>query len=309
MPETRLRAMEDGDWSEVADLIYVSLNYWCAANGRPPLFSGGPAATRVFCQVYETLDPGHCVVAESPDTGRLMGSCFYRERETHVSFGIMTVHPIYFGEGIGRELVDFITEFTDGLGKPLRLISSAMNLDSFSLYTRAGFVPHSTYQDMLLAVPENGLGRSVPGRERTRPATVADIDALAALELELAGISRTKDYRHFVENPDGLWGLSVIEGTDGVLDGFLASIGHPLFTMLGPGVSRTEADGLALLAAELDRYRGRTVLYLVPVESGAIVRELYTWGARNCELHVHQVRGPYEPFRGVNFPTFMPETG
>ena len=40
-----------------------------------------------------------------------------------------------------------------------------------------------------------------------------------------------------------------------------------------------------------------------------MIRELYGWGARNSELHVHQVRGAYEPFKGVNFPTFMPETG
>ena len=309
MSEARLRAMETSDWSEVSDLIYVSLNYWCVANGRPPLFAGGPATTRLFCEVYEALDPGHCVVAEDPATGRLMGSCFYRERETHVSFGIMNVHPIYFGTGVGRKLVDFITDFTDSRQKPLRLISSAMNIDSFSLYTRSGFVPYSTYQDMLLPVPSNGLGRAVPGLDRVRDARLDDVESIAALELDLAGISRAKDYRHFIENQNGLWHLSVIESPDGVLDGYLASIGHPSFTMLGPGVARTDADALALLAAELDGYRGRTALYLVPVDRGGMIRELYGWGGRNSELHVHQVRGAYEPFKGVNFPTFMPETG
>ena len=309
MPEARRRAMEPEDWSEVADLIYVSLNYWCVSHGLAPLFSGGPATTRLFCDVYETLDPGHCVVAENVETGRLMGSCFYRERETHVSFGIMTVHPIYFGLGIGRQLVDFITDFTDERGKPLRLISSALNLDSFSLYTRSGFVPYSTYQDMLLAVPETGLGVDVAGLERVRPAMPADVAAMGAVELELAGISRKKDYQHFVDNPDGLWHASVIDGPGGAIDGYLVSIGHPAFTMLGPGIARTQADALALLTAELDGYRGRTVLYLVPVDCGDLVRTLYGWGARNSELHVHQVRGAYTPFAGVNFPTFMPETG
>lgn len=33
--EMRLRAMEPADWAEVAGLIYVSLSYWCEANGRP----------------------------------------------------------------------------------------------------------------------------------------------------------------------------------------------------------------------------------------------------------------------------------
>ena len=309
MAGAHLRAMRDDDWSEVADLVYVSLNYWSVANGRPALFAGGPAATRLFCQVYEALDPGRCLVAESAETGRLTGACFYRERETHVSLGIMSVHPIYFGQGIGKQLVEYITGFADDVGKPLRLISSAMNLDSFSLYTKAGFVPRLTYQDLLLAVPEGGLGRSPAELERVRTARPDDVQAMAAVERELAGISRVKDYEHFIENQEGFWHVSVLESSDGELDGFLASVGHPLLTILGPGAARTDAGGLALVAAELDRLRGRTVLCLVPVDRGELVRELYGWGARNCELHVHQIRGEYQPFRGVNIPTFMPETG
>ncbi len=205
MAGAHLRAMRDDDWSEVADLVYVSLNYWSVANGRPALFAGGPAATRLFCQVYEALDPGRCLVAESAETGRLTGACFYRERETHVSLGIMSVHPIYFGQGIGKQLVEHITGFADDVGKPLRLISSAMNLDSFSLYTKAGFVPRLTYQDLLLAVPEGGLGRSPAELERVRTARPDDVQAMAAVERELAGISRVKDYEHFIENQEGFW--------------------------------------------------------------------------------------------------------
>lgn len=309
MPDVRLRAMEESDWPEVADLIYVSLNYWCVANGRPALFAGGPDVTRVFCQVYETLDPGCCVVAQSTSTGRLTGSCFYRERETHLSLGIMNVHPIYFGQGVGRTLLDFICDAADRAGKPLRLVSSAMNLDSFSLYTRAGFVSLLTYQDLLLPVPAEGLQADLPGSERVRRAVAGDVDAMAAVELEISGISRVKDYRHFVENPDGLWHISVIDDGRGGLDGFLASIDHPLFNTLGPGVARTEEQAAALLLAVLNEYRGRRPLFMVPVHCGELVQLLYGWGGRNCELHVAQVRGEAQPFRGVSFGTFMPETG
>ena len=195
-----------------------------------------------------------------------MGSCFYRARETHVSLGIMNVHPIYFGRGVGRKLLGFITDFADRQGL-LRLISSAMNLNSFSLYTRTGFVPCSSYQDMIPSVPEE---RARQRRARSRRVRVATRRrrAIAALELELPGISRAKDYRHFIENQNDLWHLSVIESPAGELDGYLASIGHPSFTMLGARNARTDADGLALLAAELDGYRGRTALYLVPVDRG-----------------------------------------
>jgi hypothetical protein len=221
----------------------------------------------------------------------------------------MNVHPVYFGEGVGKALLAHVCDVADRAGKPLRLVSSAMNLDSFSLYTRAGFVPRLVYQDLLLTVPADGLGGSVAGRDRVRPATLDDVEPMAELELELSGISRRKDYRHFVENASGLWRPLVVEDRSGRLAGYLGSIDHPLFTMLGPGVARTEEDGLALLAAQLDGYRGRTPLFLVPCEASAIVRKLYDWGARNCELHVAQVRGEAPPFRGVSFPTFMPETG
>jgi hypothetical protein len=36
---------------------------------------------------------------------------------------------------------------------------------------------------------------------------------------------------------------------------------------------------------------------------------MYDWGARNCELHLCQVRGEFQPFRGISMPSFLPETG
>jgi GNAT superfamily N-acetyltransferase len=306
----RLRAMEPEEWSEVADLIYVSLNYWCEANGRPAVFRGGPGSTRVFCEVYEALDPGHCLVAEHLETGRLAGSCFYRARETHCSLGIMTVHPVYFGTGIGKALLEQIVKAARSEGTPLRLVSSALNLDSFSLYSRAGFVPRHAYQDMYLSVPSAGLtpGHGLPGQESVREATLDDVEAMSALELEVAGISRTKDYRYFVENREGFWHVSVSEGAGGRLDGYLVSCGHPGLNMIGPGVARSEEQAAALLFTELNVNAGRTPLFLLPVEYGGLVQQAYSWGARNCELHFAQVLGEAPPFRGVTMPTFLPET-
>jgi hypothetical protein len=44
------------------------------------------------------------------------------------------------------------------------------------------------------------------------------------------------------------------------------------------------------------------------VEKEKLVRRLYDWGARNCELHFCQVRGEFQPYRGVNLPTYLPES-
>ena len=81
------------------------------------------------------------------------------------------------------------------------------------------------------------------------------------------------------------------------------------FLEVGPGVARDETVGAALLVRELDLHRGRWPVFLLPVECAELVRLAYRLGGRNVEMHAAQVRGESEPFRGVSFPTFMPETG
>ena len=71
----------------------------------------------------------------------------------------------------------------------------------------------------------------------------------------------------------------------------------------------TEDQAAALIHAELDGHRGRTPVLLVPVQCDSLVRQLYAWGARNCEMHVAQAYGDVPPLLGVTMPTFLPETG
>jgi GNAT superfamily N-acetyltransferase len=304
----RLRAMTDGDRAEVAELIYASINTWYRNHGLPEIFHGGPEVAEVFYDTYQALEPGCNVVAENTRTGRLMGSCFYHPRERHVALGIMNVHPNYFGCGVGRALLRYICDYTDNHGyKSLRLTQSALNLDSFSLYNRAGFVPRLAYQDMVVSVPAGGLGKSVLGMDRVRDARPADVPGLARLEEAISGVTREQDYRFIIDNRVGFWHSSVYEDERGI-EGFLASCGHPALNMLGPGFARTEEQAAALVLRELDQYRGRTPVVVVPVERENLVRSLYGWGARNCELHFCQVRGGFQPFQGLNFPTFILET-
>ena len=313
MPEIRLRALERDDWAEVAGLIYLSTNYWYRANGRAAIFSGDPQCAELFPQVYETLDPGCCIVAQDERSGQLAGSCFYHPRPTHVSLGIMNVHPNYFGCGIARRLLQFIIDFADAHSKPLRLVSSAMNLDSFSLYTRAGFVPRCTYQDMFLDAPPGKIKEALHNishnaQHRVRPATHEDIEAITALEMEINHISRGQDYGYFIENKEGIWHTSVLENEQGAIEGYLVSVAHPGSNMLGPGIARTQKQALALILTELSHHAARPV-FLLPVECQWLVQQMYALGAKNCELHFGQVRGDWKAPTGVVMPTFMPETG
>jgi len=309
MSQIELRPMTAADRAEVAELIYLSTNTWYQAHGRTRLFSGGPLAADLFFDVYEALDPGCGIVAVSMYSGRLAGSCFYHPRPTHVSLGIMNVHPNYFGCGVARMLLQHIVDLAEAEKRPLRLVSSALNLDSFSLYSKAGFVPQMVFQDMLLTVPEEGLPFRTAGDDRVRAATEQDVPAMERLEAELVGIARPRDYRFFLQNPGGRWHVSVFEDERGEPAGFLASLNDPGFTMLGPGVARTAQQAASLMLAELNQCRGRTVLLLTPTNSPELVRQMYDWGATNCEIHLSQVRGVCRPVQGILMPTFLPESG
>jgi GNAT superfamily N-acetyltransferase len=302
----RLRAMREDEWGKVAEVIFESTNRWYERAGKGAIFRGSAADCLLFCEVYEDLDPGCCVVAEDEASGRLAGSCFYHPRQTHVSVGIMNVQSDYFGQGVASKLLKFITDFADAEGKPLRLVSSAMNLDSFSLYNRAGFVPRAVFQDVIVSVPAQGMGSVDP---RVREARGEDVEKMVALEEEVSGIRRGKDFAYFIENRRGSWHVSVLEDGRGGLVGFLCSVNHPASNMLGPGVMRSDAAASALIRAELDRHRGRSPVFLVPSDRVGLVREVYGMGGRNCEIHFAQVRGSFQGYRGVVMPTFMPESG
>ncbi len=307
----KLRRLREDEWDDIAELIYHSTNEWYERNLNHGIFTGPPSVARLFPEVYEALDPGHCIVMEDEASGRLVGSCFFHPRDTHVSLGIMNVHADCGGKGVARKILAEILRLADEAGKPVRLVSSAMNLDSFSLYTRAGFVPRAAFQDMMLTVPEDGLpGELLPASERVREATPADVPAMAALEWEIAHIRREGDYAHFLENAAGIWHASVIDSEQGDrIEGFLCSVNHPGSNLLGPGIMRDAESALALIRAELNHHAGRSPVFLVPVDQPALVQAMYALGAKNCELHFCQVRGEFSPFEGVVMPTFMPETG
>ncbi len=309
MDSFQLREISPTDKAEVSELIYASINVWYMAHGMGQPFKGGPQITEVFYDVYFGIGTSRCVVAENTRSGRLMGSCYYHPRKTHVALGIMNVHPNYFGCGVGSGLLKYVCDFTDRAGyKQLRLTQSGLNLDSYSLYTRHGFVPRQAYQDMYLRVPAGGLKHRVPGMDNIRDARLEDVREMVALEMEIGGVSREEDLRFCIENKPGFFHGSVYESPDGTIEGFVFSSGHPAFNMLGPGVIRNEDVAAALFLRELEQHRGKSPIFLVANNRVKLVRMAYDWGARNCELHFGQVRGECQPYQGINVPTFVMET-
>lgn len=311
MSEFELRPLKDSDRSEYADLVHSSFNAWYWKKGwGMDYFRCPPEDAAIFYDIYNDLTPACSVAAINKETGRMMGACFYHPREYHVSLGIMSVHPGYCGTGVGKALVSHIMDFTRSKGyKSLRLVGSAINMDSFSLYNKSGFVPRKTYQDMVVKVPDNGISGNVPGIDMVRAARTADAHAMGELEFEISRIKRLQDYLYAIENRRGIFQVKVLEDPSGRLDGFMISIKHPALNMIGPGVARTEETAAALIHASLERYKGEAVLSVIPMDCCKLVRQMYDWKARNVETHLYQAWGEFEPFKGVSIPSFLPETG
>ena len=309
MDGCHIRQMRQDDRNELAELIFHSTNDYYSSIGRSAIFNGEPAITSIIFDTYWQMDGDAGLVAVEDATGALVASCFVHPRETHVSLGIMNVHPTSFGKGLAKRIVKRIIDDAASAGKAVRLVSSCLNLDSYSLYTRFGFVPFETFQDMLVPVPENGIAATAIGNAVIRPATLDDVPSLVALETNLTGISRAGDYMHFISNKDEIWSLSVVDTESGI-QGFMASCKHSAFNMIGPGVSVSQEVALQLIVQELNNHRGRSPVVLVPVWASQIVRFLYSVGARNCEMHVAQSTGETATQPGaIVTPTFLPETG
>ncbi|MBV6498697.1 MAG: hypothetical protein CJBNEKGG_00925 [Prosthecobacter sp.] len=298
-----------GDREPVARLLHRSLVQWYESRlGQGARFGDSHEPFLLFPDVYEALDPGECVTARDSD-GRILGVCFSHERETHVAIGIVSTAPEAGGRGIAKKMMSLVLDKARRLGKPARLVSSLMNLDSFSLYTRLGFVPGATFQDLLIAVPETGMTSPPPlGVEQVREARTGDVARIADFEFSQQGIRREKDFHFFLRNDAGSWHVLVSEDAKGRMNGFLGMSTHPSCTMIGPGVAADEQAAIALLWKALDGLRGRSLVFLAPCSSTGLVRTAYSWGARNVELHVAQSTAPDPSARGIVFPTFMPET-
>jgi len=299
-----LRSLLPGEEAAVAALIHRSTNAWYQEKLGHEIFTGPPEDCRIFTETYEALDSGCCLIAELE--GKIAGSCFYHPRETHVGLGIMNVSPDFAGKGVAKALLDEVIVRAGKL--PVRLVSSALNLDSFSLYTRAGFGPVAVYHDMRLPA-----GHPLPpppaGPGSVRAAATSHLFGMADLEEEISGIKRGKDLAYFIRNPGGHWSTFVHIDPSGKIDGWLSSVDHPGCRMIGPGVMRDENAALALLHAQLSLPRGGPPVFLIATHETWLVAELYRWGARNVEIHFAQVLGPYIQPQGIVMPTFLPESG
>lgn len=302
-----LGRLQPEQFDEAAALIHASTNAWYLKNTGRVAFGCEPSGCRLFPDTYHALDAGQCITATDDATGKLIGTCYLHPRETHIGVGIVNTAPDVASAGVASQMIREACAIADACGLPLRLVSSASNMDSYSLYHRQGFVARQVFQDMLLPVPEETTSLTDDiDTSSVRMATDGDVEAIAALESELTGSYRPQDWSHFIETDH--FSLLVDVAQDGTLIGALNVTNHIANCTLGPAHARSEASICKLLAAALPLVAGRTALVLVSPATTAVTSLLYSWKARNADIHLLQVRGAYTAPSGVQLMTFLPES-
>lgn len=305
-----LSTITEEDFSAVATLLHASLVNWYESKLRQGYRFGESAEPFVlFPEVYEALDPGEAIAARDKESGEIIGVCFVHPRETHDAVGIVATAPQAGARGVARAMMEEALRRAEVRGKPVRLVSSLLNLDSFSLYTKLGFVPRTIFQDLMFTVPAEGLTVAAPqGVDKVRVAGRDEAGRLADFEASQQGIRREKDYRFFLQNEVGDWKVLVSEDAGGAINGVLVVSLNAAMPMLGPGVASNETSALSLLWVALSELKGKTYVVLAPAAAAGLIKTLYGWGARNIELHVAQAYGDTPEGKGIVFPSFLPES-
>ncbi len=297
-----------GDHDEtVAQLLHRSLSSWYDIHlNQGSRFGASHLPFIHFPALYRQLDPEHSLGAWIDQ--RLVGVAFLHPRPTHVSAGIIATDPALARRGIAKMLMARACALADQLNLPLRLVSSLLNLDSFSLYSRCGFRPVTIYQDLHLTVPAQGIAPPELAGIRILPAGPEHANEIARAEHELCGISRQQDHQALLSQTTLPWETLVARDSSNTPIGAITLTRHPDWSMPGPAFARDETVMLALLHHALNHLKGRDIVVLIPSEARELLASLYRFGGRNIELHALQIRGDWKPARGISLPTFLPET-
>jgi ribosomal protein S18 acetylase RimI-like enzyme len=125
------------DAPECGRICHDAFAALAARHGSIPDFPSVEVAIGALSGLIE--HPGFFSVVAERD-GRIVGSNFLDERSTIVGVGPITVDPEVQNAGIGRALMDAVLERSGERRVPgVRLLQSAYNNGSMSLYAKLGF--------------------------------------------------------------------------------------------------------------------------------------------------------------------------
>jgi GNAT superfamily N-acetyltransferase len=291
-----IRTMTAGDVDVVAPLMVLAFNTVNARYGYPSEFPE-PHAAVLLSRYYLGQDPDGCLVAMRD--GAVCGSIFARRRGDHVSVGPVSVDPACQGLGVGRRMMEAVFDLHPDAAS-FRLVQTAFNKESFSLYSRTGFVAVETMLRLdrppVAVTPEED-------EPSVRPASAEELPAVADLDRRLLGVERERDLATFF----GMGNVYVYDH-DGATRGYLATLPTPGPVFLGPAVAHTERQLTALVRSALRAVGSLPVTLHLPTRFASAIDECYRLGFRLFALETFMVRGEWRTASAFYLRSMFPET-
>ncbi|HEX8912492.1 MAG TPA: GNAT family N-acetyltransferase, partial [Humisphaera sp.] len=284
MTTLTLRPGRPGDADALADICYTAFATLNARHHFPPDFTNRDVATGLM--VFLLGNPNaFSVVAEQG--GRIVGSNFLWTGDPIAGVGPITVAHEAQG-GVGRRLMEAVLARAAEIGQPnVRLVQSAFNLTSMSLYTKLGF----DVREPLACMNGKPPAVAFPGYA-VRPATPEDAAACADLCRRVHGHDRTGDLMGGVAQ-----GLAKVVEHGGRIVAYTSDLGF-----FGHTVAIDNA-GLMALIGGAGKINGSG--FLLPSRNGEVFRWCLANGLRVVQPLTLMSRGLYNEPRGAFLPSIL----
>ncbi len=252
-----LRAGTPQDAEAAGRICHQAFTAVATAHGYPSDFPASEIGIGLMTMLLS--HPGfYSVVAERD--GAMVGSNFLDERSSIAGVGPITVDPTVQEVGIGRLLMQHVLDrAAERRFAGVRLLQSAYNTRSLSLYARLGF----QVRDVVACMQGPPIGAAIAGYH-VRPATEADLAACNAVCFHVHGHDRAGELRDAITQ-----GSAVVVEHDGRITGYATAT-----AFFGHAVGKTTEDLKAVIGAA-QAFEGPGIL--VPLRNSA----LFAWCLQN----------------------------
>ncbi|MCJ7511275.1 MAG: GNAT family N-acetyltransferase [Dehalococcoidia bacterium] len=274
----------------VGKLVYEAFRDVAIRHGFKPIYESLDFATLHMRNLSRREGFTSFVAIEG---GQPLAVNFLDQRNDIAGVGPVAVGVEHQGRGLGRMVMEALLEQAEVSGfQSVRLLQTAYNMVSFSLYCRLGFDAKEEIAFL--------RGRP-PDDERTvgaiRECTPQDLDALDDLSLDVLGFRRRGDVKTIMPFVRPL----VVE-REGRLVGFVCRFPTPSGILMGPAVARDE-EALKDLIVGAARLAPGDLRPVVPVSCPSLLRWALQAGFSLSELGTLMVRGTYEAPAGASMPS------
>jgi predicted N-acetyltransferase YhbS len=271
-------------------LVYEAFRDVATRHGFQPSYDTPQFATFVVRLLSQAEGFASFVAIED---GQPLAVNFLDQRNDVAGVGPVAVGVEHQGRGLGRMVMEALLERAEGCGfQSVRLLQSAYNLVSFSLYCRLGFAAKDEIADL----------RGRPHADEDIAATVrectpGDLDDLDRLSLEVLGFRRRGDVETVMPFVPPL-----LAEREGRLVGYVCRFPTPSGVFLGPAAARDQ-EALKNLIVGAARLVPGSLRLALPLSCSSLLRWALQSGFSLAELENLMVRGTYEAPAGAYIPS------